>query len=209
MLANSRHSKSQVEPEGGESLSLSEIGELSSGQDTSNSLPNGDSAMSSEQSATHTTKKKKKKARQTSASNRDCPVVSPNPNTSLEPVTGISSLDDELEWCIAQLELGMLRPGASKTQKQQNQKNIQSLRGSKTPLPKKRQLMRSLFGDYRSKMKSQPLPENFVTKEAVKVEPAKPELIETVGTYYRKSVVKPSTVCNGSDCSFKFNFSID
>lgn len=146
------------------------------------------------------TSKKKKKAKKVSAepsTTAQCSL----PNSS-------SSLDEELEWCIAQLELGMLKTGANKTQKQQNEKNIHTLRGPKTSLPKKRQLMRSLFGDYRSKMKTQPLPESFVTKE-VKLEAVKPEVLETVGTYFRKSlhsgpVDEPSHVV----CDFKFDFTI-
>lgn len=70
---------------------------------------------------------------------------------------GESTFQQELDWCIGQLELGLLRPEASKAQKEQSRKYIKTLQSSKNPLPRKRQLMRQLFGDYRAKMKSKPL----------------------------------------------------
>ena len=143
---------------------------------------------------------KKKKGKVTTVSSADNP--SKNHSSSSTPK---SSFEEELDWCVAQLELGMLRPGASKQQKQQNERNICTLQASKTPVPKKRQLMRSLFGDYRSKMKLQPLPESLVTKET-RLEAAKPEVIETVGTYYRRSTGLKSH--DDIDSGFKFNFSI-
>ena len=118
--------------------------------------------------------------------------------------TTTTSFEDELEWCIGQLELGMLRPGANKSQKKQNERNIHTLRAAKTPLPKKRQLMRSLLGDYRSKMKTQPIPAGLVPKPT-KLAAVKPEVIETVGTYYR---THEQTVHEVSSDEFKFNFNI-
>ena len=123
-----------------------------------------------------------------------------------------STYEDELAWCVAQLELGMLRDGASKSQKDQNLKNLKSLQSSKTQLPKKRLLMRNLFGDYRAKMKRQPLSalqqekSHMDTKKA-KVEAAKPKLLETVGTYYRAKTDKSSSLeSDKSRNEFKFNF---
>ena len=75
-----------------------------------------------------------------------------------------SSLEDELTWCIAQLEIGCERKGASKDQKEHNKLVIKKLQSSKTPLPKKRQIMRSVFGDYRSKMNADPLQTPAVPK---------------------------------------------
>lgn len=132
--------------------------------------------------------------------NKRCAITQETPSTPVP--SNKSSFEGELEWCIAQLELGMLRTGATKSQKQQNGRSLQTLRGTKTPLPKKRQLMRNLFGDYRSKMKTQPIPENR-TKEA-KVEAAKSETIETVGTYYRQRTHRVCTQEGGEE--FRFNF---
>lgn len=165
-----------------------------------------------EQTAAKKKKKKKKK------DHKEQPAVSHSPTTPTTkatpsiPATSATStsLEEELEWCIVQLELGMLRPGASRAQKQQNQRSIQTLKGPKTPLPKKRQLMRSLFGDYRSKMRSQPLSESLMCREA-KVEAAKPEVLETVGTYYRKSTTSNYQSTETHDqrqSDFKFDFTI-
>ena len=65
-----------------------------------------------------------------------------------------SSFEEELQWCIWQLEKGLLRRDASKSQKEDNTRHLKVLRSTKAPLPKKRQVMRSLFGDYRTKMKA-------------------------------------------------------
>ena len=120
----------------------------------------------------------------------------------------MSSFDDELEWCIAQLELGMLRSGANKAQKEHNEKSIRVLQASKTSLPRKRQLMRSLFGDYRSRMKTEPVraAANFEPKG---VKPAKLEVIETVGTFFKKSSFVDSANSEAQQHEqFSFNFSI-
>lgn len=148
--------------------------------------------------------------------------------TSLAMSTGSvnlkSSLDEELEWCIIQLKLGMLRKVATKSQKEQNLKNTRTLQSAKVPLPKKRQLMRSLFGDYRSKMKNQStstlLDKSRVVAKDTKVEAVKPNVLESMGTYFRKKTrlkKTEDTVCKdvcidvgtlGSSEGFKFNFSI-
>jgi hypothetical protein len=73
------------------------------------------------------------------------------------PVEGKSSLEEELAWCMAQLEIGCARKGATKEQKELNLQIMKKLQSAKTPLPKKRQIMRNVFGDYRSKMAADPL----------------------------------------------------
>ncbi|KAK2556591.1 UPF0488 protein C8orf33-like protein [Acropora cervicornis] len=58
----------------------------------------------------------------------------------------------ELNWCIEQLEMGLAFKKPDKKQAQIVQHHVRSLKSSKTPLPRKRQIMFSLFGDYRKKM---------------------------------------------------------
>ena len=85
-------------------------------------------------------------------------------STSEDATTGTgaeSNFERELDWCIRQLEHGLLRTEATKAQKEQSRKYIKTLQSPKSPLPKRRQLMRQLFGDYRAKMKSDPLPQEF------------------------------------------------
>ncbi len=93
-----------------------------------------------------------------------------------------TSFDDELEWCIAQLEMGLLRKDASKAQRQENERSIKTLRSSKAPMPRKRQLMRHLFGDYRAKMSAQPL-----KQRVPEIVPIAKETSDATGRFYRQS----------------------
>ena len=126
-----------------------------------------------------------------------------------------STLDEELEWCILQLQLSVLGQVATKPQKEQSQRNIRSLQSTKTPLPKKRQLMRCLCGDYRSKMKLQPTSAlsdrlNLIVKGDRAEVVEEPKVLKTMGTFFRKKT-------ESADCErvlipdthdeFKFNFS--
>ena len=91
-------------------------------------------------------RRKKKSGKTLSTATPDASDIDPRP-----------SLDNELEWCIRQIEVGLLRPKTSSEQKREAGALIKKLSSSKTPLPKKRQLMHSHFGNYRQKMKEQPL----------------------------------------------------
>ena len=77
-----------------------------------------------------------------------------------------SNFTQELQWCIAQLKLGLSQADASKPQKQDNEKFIRTLKSEKTPLPRKRQLMKNLFGDYRSRMQRGPVPQYLRTADS-------------------------------------------
>lgn len=154
-------------------------------------------------------KGKRKKKRKKPAPREENPSPASPASVSKAPEEEKSSFEAELEWCVCQLQLGMLRSGASGAQKQQNTRHIQTLQSTKAPLPKKRQLMRQLFGDYRTKMKTQPIPESFSAKpKDPKVEAVKPEEIETVGTFFRKSVRHIEERNQSDSTAFKFNFDI-
>ena len=150
-------------------------------------------------------KKKKGYIADSSLSGSSCTKTSSTETDSKH----VSTFDKELEWCIAQLKLSMLRPGAKRVQKNHSEQNLQVLKSIKTPLPKKRQLMRSLFGDYRTKMRTQPIPDSFVFKETkVKAEKAE-STIETLGTYFRKaSTGTGKRLLTQDESSFRFNFTI-
>nr|XP_054513175.1 UPF0488 protein C8orf33 homolog isoform X1 [Pan troglodytes] len=66
-------------------------------------------------------------------------------------------LAQELAWCVEQLELGLKRQKPTPKQKEQAIGAIRTLRSKRTPLPRKRQLMHSLFGDYRAQMEAERL----------------------------------------------------
>ena len=156
------------------------------------------SAVSS--TASNSKRKKKKGSRQSAGSSdsstkskstvTDNPIVDEVPHSLVEsPVqaASVSSFAQELEWCIAQLEVGILRSDATKTQKQENKKYIRCLRSEKTALPRKRQLMKSLFGDYRSKIAREPvfpapLPSMSHTRD---------KSVESKGKFFRKATSTP------------------
>lgn len=80
----------------------------------------------------------------------------PAPEESLpSPEAQAEQLARELAWCVEQLELGLKMQRPSQKQKEQAIGAIRTLRSERIPLPRKRQLMRSLFGDYRAQMEAE------------------------------------------------------
>ncbi|XP_054616417.1 UPF0488 protein C8orf33 homolog isoform X2 [Dunckerocampus dactyliophorus] len=61
----------------------------------------------------------------------------------------------QLDWCIEQLELGMKSHKATPKQREDASHGLKTLRSSKAPLVKKRQVMRAMAGDYRKKMEEE------------------------------------------------------
>uniref|UniRef100_UPI003AADD0F9 UPF0488 protein C8orf33 homolog isoform X1 n=1 Tax=Centroberyx gerrardi TaxID=166262 RepID=UPI003AADD0F9 len=73
-----------------------------------------------------------------------------------DPVLGAEEqLNRELDWCIEQLELGMRTQKGTPKQKEEASRALKTLRSSKAPLAKKRQVMRAMTGDYRKKMEEE------------------------------------------------------
>ena len=99
-----------------------------------------------------------------------------------------SNFDQELHWCLEQLHIGLARPDASKPQKLENEKLIRMLRSSKTPLPRKRQLMRSLFGDYRSKMSKEPVSAQLEPPSKPSISSVEAGVLEERGRFFKKSL---------------------
>ena len=99
-----------------------------------------------------------------------------------------SNFDQELNWCLTQLHLGLARTEASKSQKQENKKLIRILQSSKTPLPRKRQLMRSLFGDYRSKMSKEPVSAQLDPLSEPSISSVEAGMLEEKGRFFKKSL---------------------
>ncbi|XP_071439725.1 UPF0488 protein CG14286 [Hetaerina americana] len=58
----------------------------------------------------------------------------------------------ELLWCIQQLESSFSSKKINPRTAEDNMKALNTLKSNKAPLIRKRQVMRSLFGDYRAKM---------------------------------------------------------
>ena len=162
---------------------------------------------------------KKSKQKKNKKTMSDVPSVSP----STEQSQGSSdskekckcyTFEEQVEWCVGQLELGLLRRGATKAQKDSNEKNIKTLTSAKVPVPRKRQLMRSLFGDYRSKMVSVPLPKSSAKQPTVSA--VEKDVAEDCGKFFRykqshfKSPNEPQEVSTHSEPPlFTFDFVVD
>lgn len=160
-----------------------------------------------EPSTTSIKKKKKRKKKGTSSSSSQ--VLS----DQTTHVTVTTNFEDELEWCIRQLELGLQQSKVTVQQKQESEQLIAKLRSSKTPLPRKRQLMRSTFGDYRTKMKAQPLSTLPITSSKQKIESVRDKNCDISGHFFRHSIgmyadSASSTSVDTFDTTFKFNFQI-
>ena len=67
--------------------------------------------------------------------------------------------EDELEWCISQLFLGLIRGRPNSEQVKESKRVINKLQGKKLSYVSKRQLMSVIFGDYRKLMKEHSLQE--------------------------------------------------
>ncbi|XP_060777151.1 UPF0488 protein C8orf33 homolog isoform X2 [Neoarius graeffei] len=74
------------------------------------------------------------------------------PTQDTTELTPEQQLSRELDWCIEQLELGLRTQKSSTKQKEEASRALKTLRSSKAPLVKKRQVMRAVSGDYRKKM---------------------------------------------------------
>lgn len=155
-------------------------------------------------------KSKKKRAKKTSADSQL--------QSSVDSKDGCS-FEEQVEWCIGQLELGLLRREATKAQKDSNEKNIKTLRSLKVPIPRKRQLMRSLFGDYRLKMTTMPLSEgSSPASKQPSVSVVEKKVAEDCGRFFRvkQSSTKTQNETTGVSSShseepqaFRFDFVLD
>ncbi|XP_034371960.1 UPF0488 protein C8orf33 homolog [Arvicanthis niloticus] len=98
-------------------------------------------------------KKKKTPNRVSGTKGNEKPSEKPAPDEAPPSAEAqAEQLARELAWCVEQLELGLKTQRPTPKQKEQAVGAIRTLRSEKTPLPRKRQLMRSLFGDYRAQM---------------------------------------------------------
>ncbi|KAM7370944.1 hypothetical protein PAMP_010452 [Pampus punctatissimus] len=106
------------------------------------------------------TKKKKKKSGKKNAS--DNTEAQQEPSTAAGSQGGENTelsaeeqLNRQLDWCIEQLEMGMRSQKGTTKQKEEASRALKTLRSSKAPLAKKRQVMRAMTGDYRKKMEEE------------------------------------------------------
>ncbi|XP_022357926.1 UPF0488 protein C8orf33 homolog isoform X1 [Enhydra lutris kenyoni] len=158
-------------------------------------------------------KQTKKKTRNGASVANGGGKVSEEPVSEEAPVSAEAQAEQlarELAWCVDQLELGLKMQRPSPRQKEQAIGAIRTLRSERTPLPRKRQLMRSLFGDYRAQMEAE-------RREALRVlrTAARAAQVQPVGEATRKKnarVCRPrqagvaKATLDTPDEEFRFNF---
>uniref|UniRef100_A0A2D4GDT8 Uncharacterized protein n=1 Tax=Micrurus corallinus TaxID=54390 RepID=A0A2D4GDT8_MICCO len=121
------------------------------------------------------------------------------------------TFQDELEWCITQLENGLLHLNPTPKQADEARHILKVLRSRKATLVKKRQMMHHVFGDYRLKMTE----ENERTAKAgvtpMQVEIQQGNSLPLGSVVYRKQhsgspSAASTSLLASSDNGFQFNF---
>lgn len=68
-----------------------------------------------------------------------------------------TSFDTDIEWCVCQLVLGLIRSNPNSEQIKESKRVINKLQGNKLAFVSKRHLMSVVFGDYHKRMRETPL----------------------------------------------------
>ncbi|XP_077595785.1 UPF0488 protein C8orf33 homolog [Stigmatopora nigra] len=166
-------------------------------------------------------KKKKSVKKKEKGTTEEHQEKDPSENKPAEENAELSSEEQfqrQLDWCIEQLELGMKLQKATPKQREDAAHALKTLRSSKAPLVKKRQVMRATAGDYRKKMEQEKnkqfkLIKSELTSAQVRVKSASPQK----SLFHRRAEVKPmqseaqktenaTFVFTTSNEEFRFNF---
>ncbi|XP_035811938.2 UPF0488 protein C8orf33 homolog [Amphiprion ocellaris] len=154
-------------------------------------LQEGNSA--SEPSVQSKSKKKKKSGRKKTSEPPQKPAEGSQGGEEAE-LSAEEQLNRQLDWCIEQLELGLKCQKGTPKQKEEASRALKTLRSSKAPLAKKRQLMRAMTGDYRKKMEEEKsrqfkLIQSEIASARVKVVSDSPKK----SVFHRRAEVKTQT----------------
>ncbi|XP_061911912.1 UPF0488 protein C8orf33 homolog isoform X2 [Entelurus aequoreus] len=119
-----------------------------------------DSSSPLAQPAQSKAKKKKKHGKKMSTVNAEAPTAETSAIEASQAGknTEMSAEEEfkrQLDWCVEQLQLGMKSQKATTKQREDASHALKTLRSSKAPLVKKRQVMRATAGDYRKKMEDE------------------------------------------------------
>lgn len=107
---------------------------------------------------THAKKHKKKKKKTGDGKDNQQKGVKSSEETPKQETTELTpdqQLSQELDWCIERLELVLRTQKTSSKQREETSRALKTLRSSKAPLVKKRQVMRAISGDYRKKIEEE------------------------------------------------------
>ncbi|XP_057682786.1 UPF0488 protein C8orf33 homolog [Corythoichthys intestinalis] len=140
-------------------------------------------------------KKKKKPGKKKATGTTEVPQERSATEDSQEGENNELSTEEQfqrqLDWCIEQLELGMRLQKATPKQREDASHALKTLRSSKAPLVKKRQVMRAMAGDYRKKMEEEKkkqfkLIQSELSSAQVRVKSASPQK----SVFHRRAEVK-------------------
>uniref|UniRef100_A0A182XC39 Uncharacterized protein n=1 Tax=Anopheles quadriannulatus TaxID=34691 RepID=A0A182XC39_ANOQN len=121
-----------------------------------------------------------------------------NAPAAAEPSEADRQFELELYWCIQQLESQLHLPNVRENNKklEETSKLINTLKSGTQPIIRKRQIMRTTFGDYRSRMAAEEQT-MAVSPDSIRFEESKEKA--------KYHFVKKSAILSG-DKNFKFNF---
>ncbi|XP_072453869.1 uncharacterized protein [Notamacropus eugenii] len=117
-------------------------------------------------------------------------------------------LQRELDWCVEQLELGLRTQRSTPKQAEQAARAVKTLRSPRAELPKKRQLMRALFGDYRARMEEdrKAALKAMEAARSAQVLPVEEAVRRKSGRICRRRPGGETTALASPEEEFKFNF---
>ncbi|XP_072125352.1 UPF0488 protein C8orf33 homolog isoform X2 [Mobula birostris] len=142
-------------------------------------------------------------------------------STEVQSLSAEEQLWREVDWCIEQLELGLRSQKSSQKQVDEALCACRTLRSEKAPLVKKRQVMRSIFGDYRRRMEEERQKQLKLMRAATRSATIKPVEEQTRSKVFRKTANKllkieasaadnpmnpEQTVVDTDRTQFRFNF---
>ncbi|XP_072734078.1 UPF0488 protein C8orf33 homolog isoform X2 [Ciconia boyciana] len=122
------------------------------------------------------------------------------------------TFQDELEWCISQLEANLLCLNPTPKQAEETQHILKVLRSHETPFVKKQQVMNHVFGDYHLKVAEDQMSKEKADVKSGDVEVQQSNGQASDGVVYGKqsdqiSEAKPEWFMS-SDDSFRFDFTL-
>lgn len=128
------------------------------------------------------------------------PKPNPTPSTSTPQENAPESFEIELAWCIQRLEESLNSGKLNQKATDDTMKTIKILRSGNQPIIRKRQLMRTTFGDYRAKM--------LEDERNFSLDPRNIKF-ERTNVGKSSSFVKKSAFLQAGGKDFKFNFDVE
>lgn len=156
------------------------------------------SSVSDTAAATSKSKKKKKKNGKNKAEGdkqKEPKELPPDEQESERAVLSTEEqLQRQLDWCIEQLENGLRSHKGTPKQKEEASRALKTLRSSKAPLVKKRQVMRAMAGDYRKKMEEETSKQfKLIQNETASAQLRAVSELPQKSVFHRKAVIKTAS----------------